>query len=286
MPSTDIVGQNVQHRRTSALLASTWGVALSNIRQIKDWRASTTLGADYERLLRAMGNEEFGATVRESVLSLTGGARRIYLFEATGHEDTSLEYFSGEPGLAELFPAYRKWYLRQDPVFDAYRAAPLCNDVAIQRVRPAHIASPGFRRRVFEDAGIIERLSIIQRSEHNWRVMNVARHVSDGLFSDTQVNALVGLACLVLPMLPLNRTRRAQSQPLTVAQLEVRFACRFENLSARERQVCARAATGMSVADTAQDLGIAPTSVLTYRQRAYQRLNVASPVELCALVTH
>ena len=259
---------------------------MSNIRQIKDWRASTTLGSDYEKLLRAMGNEEFGATVRESVLSRTGAARRIYLFEATGHEDTSLEYFCGEPGLAELFPAYRKWYLRQDPVFDAYRAAPRCNDVAIQRVRPAHIASPGFRRRVFDEAGIIERLSIIQRSADNWRVMSVARHVSDGCFTDTQIDALVSLACLALPMLPLNRTRRAQPRPLTVAQLEARFACRFESLSARERQVCARAATGMSVADTAQDLGIAPTSVLTYRQRAYQRLNVASPVELCALVTH
>ena len=42
----------------------------------------------------------------------------------------------------------------------------------------------------------------------------------------------------------------------------------------------------MSVEATARELGIAKTSVLTYRQRAYQRLGVASPFELCALVTH
>ena len=42
----------------------------------------------------------------------------------------------------------------------------------------------------------------------------------------------------------------------------------------------------MSVAATADDLGIAPSSVLTYRQRAYQRLKVASPVELRTLITH
>ena len=42
----------------------------------------------------------------------------------------------------------------------------------------------------------------------------------------------------------------------------------------------------MSVDATALDLGIGRSSVLTYRQRAYQRLKVASPVELCALVTH
>jgi DNA-binding CsgD family transcriptional regulator len=42
----------------------------------------------------------------------------------------------------------------------------------------------------------------------------------------------------------------------------------------------------MSVAATAQHLAIARSSVLTYRQRAYQRLGVASPIELRALVTH
>jgi DNA-binding CsgD family transcriptional regulator len=42
----------------------------------------------------------------------------------------------------------------------------------------------------------------------------------------------------------------------------------------------------MSVEATAVELGIGKTSVLTYRQRAYQRLRVTSPIDLCALVTH
>jgi DNA-binding CsgD family transcriptional regulator len=74
--------------------------------------------------------------------------------------------------------------------------------------------------------------------------------------------------------------------PLTVAQLEERFATRYGSLTFRERQVCARAAIGMTVEATALELGVARTSVLTYRQRAYQRLGVASALELCALVTH
>ena len=51
-------------------------------------------------------------------------------------------------------------------------------------------------------------------------------------------------------------------------------------------EVCARAAIGMSVEATALDLGIGKSSVLTYRQRAYQRLQVTSPFELSSLVTH
>ena len=259
---------------------------MKEIRQITHWNACTTTGVVYERLLGAIGTAGFGSVVRDSVMSLTAGARRIYLFEATGREDSSLQYFFGEPGLVDVFPAYRRWFLRQDPVCDAYQAAPACSDVALQRIRPPAIASPDFRRRIFDDAGIIERISVIQRGSDAWRVMNVSRHVSDGYFSDEELGALVGLACLALPMLPLNRQRGAGPLPLTVPALEERFANQFETLTARERQVCARAAIGMSVDATAMDLGIARTSVLTYRRRAYQRLKVTSPFELCALVTH
>jgi DNA-binding CsgD family transcriptional regulator len=259
---------------------------VSDIRQIKDWRAATSTGPVYESLLAAIGTERFGATVRDSVMALTAGARRIYLFEATGRADSSLQYFFGEPGLAELFPAYRRWYQPLDPVGDAFCAAPAASDVALQRVLPPDIASPSFRRRFFDDAGIVERVSIVQRGTDAWRGINVARHASDGCCSEEELDTLIGLACLVLPMLPLNRARSATPQALTTAALESRFADRYSSLTARERQVCARAALGLSIAATAADLGIAKTSVLTYRQRAYQRLGVTSPIELRALVTH
>jgi len=87
-------------------------------------------------------------------------------------------------------------------------------------------------------------------------------------------------------MLPLNRDRRAEPLQLTVPELEQRFALRHPELSKREREVCARAAIGMSVETTALELGIGKTTVLTYRKRAYERLDVTSPSELCALVTH
>lgn len=259
---------------------------MSDIRQITEWRASTAQSIAYEQLLHAIGTEEFGSTVRDSVLSVIGGARRIYLFEATGRVDTSLQYYFGEPGLVDLFPAYQKSYLRLDPVSDAYQAAPLLGNLVLQRVRPFHIASSAFRRSIFDDAGIVERVSVIQRGKDAWRAMNVARHESDGCFTDGEIEALIGIACLVLPMLPLNRNRPSEPAHFTVGQLEDRFAARFASLTPREREVCARAAIGMSVEATANDLGIGRTSVLTYRRRAYQRLCVTSPFELCALVTH
>jgi DNA-binding CsgD family transcriptional regulator len=258
---------------------------VANIQQIDDWRAPTKIGTSYEKLLAAIGTQEFGATVRDSVLSMTTGARRVYLFEATSRESTTLQYSFCEPEVADLFPTYTRWYLRRDPVGDAFDAAPRHNDVALQRVQPSDIASPAFRRAFFDDAGIVERISIIQRGPDAWRGINVARHASHGRCSDEELRSLVGLACLVLPMLPLNRRRNPAAEPLTIAELEQRFGDRCARLTKRERQVCARAASGMSVEATALELGIAKTSVLTYRQRAYQRLGVASAFALCALVT-
>jgi DNA-binding CsgD family transcriptional regulator len=256
---------------------------LTSIRPITDWSASHALGATYEKLLAALGTDAFGAAVRDSIFSLTAGAQRIYLFEAADRETSSLHYFFCESKLVKLFPAYKRWYMRQDPIGEAFSATRESSDVVLQKVRPTDIESRGFRRRFFDDAGIVERVSIVQRGIDAWRGISIARHASNGYCSDDEIHSFVGLACLVLPMLPLNRTRQQRSR-LTAAQLEVRFATRYSNLTTRELQVCARAAMGMSVEDTARELGIAKSSVLTYRQRAYQRLGVRSPFELAALV--
>jgi DNA-binding CsgD family transcriptional regulator len=256
---------------------------LTNIRQVTNWSAPIALAATYERLLATIGTDAFGAEVRSSVFSMTAGARRIYLFEAADRETSSLHYFFCESKLVNLFPAYKRWYMRQDPIGEAFSATPESNDIALQKVRPADIASRSFRRRFFEDAGIIERVSVVQRGVDAWRGISIARHTSHGYCSDDEIRSLIGLACLALPMLPLNRTQKPRPR-LTVTQLETRFADRYTTLTSRERQVCARAAMGMSVEATAQELGIAKTSVLTYRQRAYQRLSVKSPFELSGLV--
>ena len=262
------------------------GDSMPEIRQINEWRMPTSVGGAYEKLLAKIGTEEFGSTVRDCIASATAGMRRIYLFEAAGRDQSSLQYYFCEPGLTDLLPSYSKYYLQLDPVWDAYRAAPADRDMALLRIRPRDIASPGFRRNFFDDPGIVERVSVIQRGPEQWRVINVARHENEGCFSDCELNSLVALASLALPMLPLNRERSVRSTQLTVAQLEDRFASRFNGLTLRERQVCARAAIGMSVEATALDLEIAKTSVLTYRRRAYSRLSVTSPYELCSLVTH
>ena len=169
---------------------------MSDIIQIPNQRQGKPLGKAYELMLNSIGTEEFGSTVRECLMSVAGGIRRVYLFEATGPDTSTLQYFSCEPRLIELLPAYSQSYIRMDPVRDAYSAAPAAGDMALLRIRPCDIPTPGFRRRFFEDCGIVERLSIIQRGHEAWRVINIARHASNGCFSNVEIDALVELASL------------------------------------------------------------------------------------------
>jgi DNA-binding CsgD family transcriptional regulator len=259
---------------------------MTGITQVREWQGPLPDARTYEQLLARLGTAGFGPAVREAVMARTAGARRVYLFEATARDRTTLHYCSVEPAITPQLPAYLAYYQSLDPLGELFSAARLHGDMAIQRVVPDDIASDAFRRRFFDAPEIIERIAIIQRGAEGWRGINIARHRSMGPCSDVELASLFGLACLVLPMLPSHRARVARLDAPDIGELEQRFARRHAGLTERERQVCARAAAGLSVDDTARELGIARTSVVTYRQRAYQRLGVSSTVALRALVTH
>jgi DNA-binding CsgD family transcriptional regulator len=259
---------------------------MTDVWRVTDWRLPAALGPAYQMLVGAIGSDEFGATMRQCVEALTAGARRLYLFEATGRGEDTLRYYHCEPNIAEQLPAYALRYKRLDPIGDLYGAAPVVGDLAVQRIRPSDIASTGFRRRFFDAPGIVERVSVVYRNKAGWCGMNVSRHASKGHFSESELDAIANLARLALPMLPLARASIASETILTPLHLEDRFARRYPSLTQRERQVCARAAFGMSIEATALELGIAKTSVLTLRQRAYRRLGAASSRELLWLVAN
>lgn len=257
---------------------------MSYIETIGHFKIPAALGASYEGLIEGVRSGRFGGAVRQAIDAHTRGARRVYLYDAKSGNESRLRYHSCEPGIVAMFPLYDGYYRRFDPVCDAYDAAPTAGDAVMQRVRPTDIVSADFRRRFFDDADIIERVSVIQRHAGGWRAMNIARHRSEGYFADIELANIVGLACLALPMLALDRQQPDSRNSLTVEKLEERFELAYPQLPPRERQVCARAAIGMSVEGTALDLDIGQASVMTYRKRAYGRLGVTSPFELCSLV--
>lgn len=62
----------------------------------------------------------------------------------------------------------------------------------------------------------------------------------------------------------------------SIGKIEYRLGDVFTDLTERERAVCARTMVGMTAEAIGLDLGIAVSSVLTYRRRAYERYRFTS----------
>jgi hypothetical protein len=107
-----------------------------------------------------------GATVRGSAVA---DRRRPRIYLSRPPVDNSCNISVASP-LADLFPAYRKWQLRQDPVCDAYRATPKCSTWPSSWCGHPN-SLPGFRRQIFDEPGIAERISTNERGD-DARVIN------------------------------------------------------------------------------------------------------------------
>ena len=240
----------------------------------------------YERVLASLHRPNFEAAI-------VGGFRavlaweRLYVFHGDRIEDSTLRVSSYEADLAAMVPVYRRRYLPCDPLCSAADTLDHRTRAFILRLEPADIAEEGYRRAFLEDRGIVERVTVLQRSAGGWRGVNIVRHRREGPCSARDLAALTSLGQLILPMVDIHY---GPPTPLALREnlsdVERRFGKTCPSLTGRERQVCARAALGMSVEATALDLGVARTSVLTYRKRAYERLKVTSPYGLAALVLH
>ena len=240
----------------------------------------------YEAVLGALRRPGFeGAVVESFRASLSW--ERLYVFHGARIETAALRVARYEPSLGPIVPLYVREYMPRDPLRHAAETLDDRTLTVVLRLEPSDIAEEGYRRVFFEERGIVERVSVLQRCETGWRGVNIARHRRHGPCSEADISTLAGIAQLILPIVDHHFDWQASADwRNALSDMEVRFEQGFPALTERERQVCARAAVGMSIEATALDLGIGRSSVLTYRRRAYGRLHVTSPYGLAALVLH
>ena len=182
--------------------------------------------------------------------------------------------------------AYRDRFHRLDPLNGAFGRADAAAGLMVLRVEAGDIDDPTYRRACYNEPEFVEKLSIAGRRPSGWLVMSLFRCQGTGRFEAGELRRLVGFGRLMLPLLARHDVLTAQwsGQKLSVEALEDRLAVLCADLTGRERAVSARTVAGMTAEAIGLDLGIATTSVLTYRRRAYQRLNITSAFQLCGLL--
>jgi DNA-binding CsgD family transcriptional regulator len=176
-----------------------------------------------------------------------------------------------------------------------HRVDPLLIALRQRHPEPAYIAemqAADIRdrqyRQCFELTRVKERISYLVRRGEDLYQMSLYRGSRQVGLSATAIDSFAPLASVIITSASKHEKlmwadSRANGR-LDVQSVEHLLQRAPLNLSRRESEVCARAAAGSTILDTATDLHIKNTSVITYRQRAYEKLKISRQCELIALI--
>ena len=178
----------------------------------------------------------------------------------------------------ECFERYRSSYFKRDPVIRLLKKMEAnnqrCDGVSALHMSREDIPDNAWRRDIYERENLIDRLSFLfSPKPESLLAVNLYRNAKRGPFTSGELEVLLPIAPLIAQVYKSSFASQSLINiPKSVCQLEEILQARAHALSSRERAVCARVATGMSVDGIAVDLDVSPSTVMTLRKRAYAKL--------------
>jgi len=184
---------------------------------------------------------------------------------------------------AECFAIYRRRYWRSDQATciaqhlrqETRAQAP----VTALHFQPGDIPVAEWRNEIYEREHLSDRLSFLYSPlPHTAFAINLYRDDALGRFQAGEIERLLAVAPLLKQvhqgaLRAGGAARQAtQSMAMRIAKAHAAIQSRAPALSARELEVCARIACGISADGIAAELDVAPSTVLTLRKRAYAKL--------------
>lgn len=141
-----------------------------------------------------------------------------------------------------------------------------------------------YRTVCYENPGVVERVWIRGHGDAGLTLVGLYRTRVQGYFSPDELGRLARTADLLTAIAAKHGSLTRQMQPPRLAPDRAAVAqhlARLEpRLSLRETAVCAALLCGQSAKEAAASLGVEPSSVITYRKRAFLKLGVSSHFEL------
>ena len=175
-----------------------------------------------------------------------------------------------------------------DPSLSALKERPL-QSAYVVRMQIDDIRDRQYRK-CFGQTHVQERLSYFSGIGSDLYQLSVFRRTGMRPFSPSDMTHFSGLAQFVVASAVKHEMFKQAGagipRHLDLEAIENLLQYIPGNLSKREIQVCARVIAGMTIDRTASDLAIKRTSVVTYRQRAYEKLAISRQNELVALVNN
>ncbi len=171
----------------------------------------------------------------------------------------------------------RAWHAR-DPLLALGGADPF----EVRAVEAEEIPDEGYRTRLFAAADLGGKIAIIARERQRTLYWNLYfRRRAAGAMSRAAA-VLAGSGAVLAQALHKHDALTGAAEVEAVTRLQGLLGELCPALSAREREVLARIASGQSVARIAAALGIGEQSVMTFRGRGYAKLGISGRGELFA----
>ncbi len=221
------------------------------------------------QLIRASRSGQLGPALLEAAHGLAEATEVFAYRLSLGRPPKTLMIYSLLGDASRRAHLYADQFHRLDPA--ASRLVAVSAGGVARHVLATEIPTTSYRSQCFDQPGFIDKLCFGWSGAEETTVISFYR----------QRNALDdqgGLSALASLGLSLLQASSDRGESLT-ARIEVKLMFSYPELTLRERQVCARTLAGWTSGQIAKALQIGSATVLTYRQRAYERLGFSSAGE-------
>jgi DNA-binding CsgD family transcriptional regulator len=254
-----------------------------------------TTGHSLIGAVSALGEPEFLNHFLGALHAIAGvNLVAAYSIDETGIP--SLRYAQGEDDDANRFAdtvsqRYASLYWRHDPAMGQLLAtrmhieAPVLYRQSWDQIPPSE-----YRTVCYESPGVVDRVSLMGDLDGTQIVVNSYRRSFSGRFKPSDIERLTSHAELVIALIGKHARLTGKRNPSSklhpdAKTIQQRLAANFPALSLREREVCSGLLMGMSVKEIARLQGLELSSVITYKRRAYTKLDITDRRALVAAYT-
>jgi DNA-binding CsgD family transcriptional regulator len=217
--------------------------------------------------LARLGTEAFAQAFCDFVETL--GVDQIMVFSIGENHASCLmsRHFSQTALAGKLASLYLDGWYKQDPLLSKLLAAPSGTIHLRQFNEISDTMEPEYRQIFFDAPGLLAKVTLLCVSGDLRLFVSLYQR-------DTAVSKPDPTLCRLAGRLALLHFEH-QAQSDSPAVLDV--------LSTRERTVCLGILAGQKAELIAADIGVAPSTVVTYRKRAYSKLGIRSRASLFAI---
>lgn len=153
----------------------------------------------------------------------------------------------------------------------------------ILRTSASEIDHADYRHQCYTAVRLDDRVSVSDTRNDRTLRINLYRPAGNA-FTDDEIDRIGDRAPLMLELVRRHADQQATSRPNSHAYYHERLAAAAPALTPREADVCAAIIRGVTSEGIALELGVGLNTVLTYKKRAYARLNISSQNQLMRLV--